>query len=198
MAHFVAGENDEKPAIDFDGFMSEATEFENSNNYSGAFDAYRLAEYVVDEKDFNKIGMTNYKMAEIRQKQADSGTYDRETSLHMLDESEQLLKASDDAFTKAREFVEENKKAGQKSFEEAQKFHEMAENSNDDIKAVRLPLLNISEDALNKSDQFYKSASDFEHDKFAATPRLTKKRRLGAKAIMHLKKTIKSTLNHRS
>jgi hypothetical protein len=200
MARIVADTDEKKPVVDFNGLMEEAKIFEGSGEYDNAFDAYQLAEHVVDEKEFNKVGAVDYKMAEMRHKQADSGAFNKTTSLSMLDEADRLLTESDDNYAKARSrpFIEENKRAGQKAFEEAQYFYKMAESSEDDIKAVRIPQLNIAMKSLNESNEFYAMARDSKNDEYAPALTHLKKRHLGARAIMHFKKAIKSTLNRRS
>jgi len=52
--------------------------------------------------------------------------------------------------------LKENKNAGHKAFKKLRNFTKWLKTAMMNIKAVRLPLLNISEDTLIKSDKFIK------------------------------------------
>jgi hypothetical protein len=103
MAAFISTKDQTSPIIDYEHLTTNALELEDVGNYRAAYGFYGMANYMLDENEYNKVGEVNYKMAETLHKIADSGIYNRDTSLAKLDEAEELLKTSNENYKKAQE-----------------------------------------------------------------------------------------------
>jgi hypothetical protein len=97
-------------------FLSETKELLDSGRFSEAYDKYKIAEKMKENIKNEDIASMTYMMAEGLQRVADSGTFDPNTSLAILDDAEKLLITSDENYAikyekEKRERKEKRKRA---------------------------------------------------------------------------------------
>ncbi|MCX6728873.1 MAG: hypothetical protein NTV39_03880 [Candidatus Saccharibacteria bacterium] len=178
-------------------FFTEIQTLIDSGEYQKAIDKLKNAEWFIGDDELGKMQYVTFKLAESLQLFAASGAKDVDTSNEMLEEASRYLDRSDGY----KEIKNTHEEEAKKWYGDAKNKYQLAiEDENDDIKKVKMPLLDIAMDSLNKSDEKYATANFNNGGEYMPTP--TKKRRslrLGAKAVMRtFKSSIKSTLNHRS
>jgi hypothetical protein len=183
---------------DFDGFMSKAQQMQDSGKFREAFGMYEIAEMLTERDKPEKVALITFKMAESLHGLADSGTESNEASHKLLDDAEMWLNISDnyrEAAAENKDISEIKEANSQSDFDEAQRLYDLARNSHEDIRTVRLPLLDEAEKKLNEHDkrQAVKHGNNG-HERYSA-PFVKRGIRLGARAVL---RTIKSTLNRRS
>lgn len=183
---------------DYAGFMAKAKSLQDSGKFREAFAMYEMAEILTDRNQPEKVAFITFKMAETLHQLADSGLEGNQNSSKILDEAEMWLNISD----KYREAVandkNDNQVAGKIAYDQASDLYNSARNSSEDIRTVRLPLLDKAEKKLNESDVYYQKADRLNRGEHEIVP---KKRgiRLGTKALMGtMKSSIRSALNHRN
>lgn|GEM_PF-4399353 len=157
---------------------------------------YEMAEILTDREKPEKVAFITFKMAESLHQLADSGTENNESSQKILDDAEVWLNISDGYRDAAKESKEVSELAGQKNFNEALHLYDLAKDSNEDIRTVRLPLLDEAEKRLNESDAHRIKARAVDSNEYYPTPVKKRGIRLGTRAVMRtVKSSIKSTLN---